>query len=123
MANKGKTRINVGVDVGKYSLDVYFYEKDIYFQVDNDASGIKRLLRRLAYYQVERLVMEATGRYETLLATMAYERGLSVCIVKPLLVRRYAGAIDQIAKTDRLDAALIAEFAAIVQPTTTPQKS
>ncbi len=120
---KSKTVINVGVDVGKHSLDVFIYEKGIYFQVENDEPGIRRLLKRLAYYQVERLVMEATGRYEALLATLAYERALPVCIVKPLLIRRYAGAIDQIAKTDRLDAELIAEFAAIVQPGPTPQKS
>ncbi len=46
-----------------------------------------------------------------------------MCIVKPLAVRRYAGAIDQVAKTDKIDAALIAEFAAVVQPRVTPQKS
>lgn len=115
--------INVGVDVGKHWLDVYLYEKGIYLQIENDEAGIQRLLKRLAYYQVERLVMEATGRYEALLAMMAYEKSLPVCIVKPLLIRRYAGAIDQIAKTDKIDAALIAEFAAVVQPNTTPQKS
>ena len=67
--------------------------------------------------------MEATGRYEFNLAQAAHTKGLPVCIVKPLLVRRYAGAINQLAKTDKIDAALIAEFAAIVQPTITPQKS
>jgi len=67
--------------------------------------------------------MEATGRYEFNLAQAAYEKGIAVCIVKPLSVRRYAGAIDQLAKTDKIDAALIAEFAAVVQPRTTPQKS
>ena len=67
--------------------------------------------------------MEATGRYEFNLAQAAYSKGLPVCIVKPLLVRRYAGAINQLAKTDKIDAAVIAEFAAIVQPDVTPQKS
>lgn len=121
--NKSKTVINVGVDVGKYFLDVFIYEKGIYFQQENNETGIKQLLKRLAYYRVKRLVMEATGRYEAPLASMAYAKGLPVCIVKPLRVRRYAGAIDQLAKTDKIDAALIAEFAAIVQPETTPQKS
>ncbi len=63
--------------------------------------------------------MEATGRYEFNLA----HKGLPVCIVKPLLVRRYAGAINLLAKTDKIDAALFAEFAAVVQPTITPRKS
>jgi len=123
MATKSKTTINVGVDVGKHTLDVFIYEKGIYFQVTNDDAGIRQLLKRLAYYQVQRLVVEATGRYEALLATMAHERSLPVCIIRPQRIRRYAGAIDQIAKTDRLDAELIAEFAARVKPNPTPQKS
>lgn len=120
---KSKTIINVGVDVGKQFLDVCIYEKALHWQEKNNAQGIKCLLRRLAHYQVERLVMEATGRYEFNLAQAAYEKGIAVCIVKPLSVRRYAGAVDQLAKTDKIDAALIAEFAALVQPRATPQKS
>ena len=67
--------------------------------------------------------MEATGRYEFLLAQAAHTRHLPVCIVKPLAIRRYAGAINQTAKTDKLDAALIAEFAVRVQPEVTPRRS
>jgi len=120
---KSKTVINVGVDVGKQFLDVCIYEKALHWQEENTADGIKRLLKRLAHYEVERLVMEATGRYEFNLAQAAYEKKIPVCIVKPLSVRRYAGAIDQLAKTDKIDAVLIAEFAAVVQPRVTPQKS
>lgn len=120
---KSKTIINVGVDVGKQFLDVCIYEKALHWQEENTGEGIKRLLKRLAHYQVERLVMEATGRYEFNLAQAAYEKKMPVCIVKPLSVRRYAGAIDQLAKTDKIDAALIAEFAAVVQPRATLQKS
>lgn len=120
---KSKTIINVGIDVGKQYLDVWIYEKSLYWQEENSDLGIKRILKRLAHYQVERLVMEATGRYEFNLAQAAYEKDIPVCIVKPLLVRRYAGAINQLAKTDKIDAALIAEFAAIVQPIITPRKS
>lgn len=121
--NKSKTVVNVGVDVGKATLDVYLYEKDLHWQEENTEAGIKRLLKRLSHYQVERIVMEATGRYEFLLAEAAHNKGLPVCIAKPLSVRRYAGAIEQLAKTDKIDAAVIAEFAAIVQPRVTPQKS
>lgn len=120
---KSKTVVNVGVDVGKQYLDIYIYEKSLHWQEDNTSQGIKSLLKRLSHYQVERLVMEATGRYEYDLAQAAYEKKIPVCIVKPLAVRRYAGAIDQVAKTDKIDAALIAEFAAVVQPRVTPQKS
>lgn len=125
MANlkQSKTVVNVGVDVGKTSLDICIHEKQLYWQEENSIEGIKRILKRLSHYQVKRLVMEATGRYEFMLAEAAYNKGLPVCIAKPLSVRRYAGAIDQLAKTDKIDAALIAEFAAIVQPRVTPQKS
>jgi transposase len=116
-----KSVVNVGVDVGKWKLDVCIYEKEIHFQDDNTPDGIRRILKRLAHYRVERLVMEATGRYQLELAAAAYEKGVPVCIVKPLSIRRYAGAIEQLAKTDRIDALVIAEFAAIVQPEPTPQ--
>ena len=115
--------VNVGVDVGKDCLDIVIHEKHLHWQEENSAEGIRNILKRLSYYRVERLVMEATGRYEFELAQAAYDRGLPVCIVKPLSVRRYAGAVEQLAKTDRIDAAIIAEYAAVVQPCTTPQKS
>jgi len=125
MANlkKSKSIINVGVDVGKYELDVCIHEKQIHWQDENSEAGIKRILKRLAHYQVERLVMEATGRYEFELAQAAHKKMLPVCIVKPLRVRRFAGAIEKTAKTDKLDAKLIAEFAFKVKPKITPEKS
>ena len=125
MANlkKSKSIINVGVDVGKHTLDICIHEKQRYWQEDNTAEGITRILKRLSHYQVERLVMEATGRYEFELAQAAYSKGIPVCIAKPLSVRRYAGAVEQLAKTDKIDAGIIAEYAAVIQPRVTPQKS
>ena len=67
--------------------------------------------------------MEATGRYEFELAQAAYSKDVPVCIAKPLSVRRYAGAVDQLAKTDKIDAGIIAQFAAVIKPRITPQKS
>lgn len=115
--------VNVGVDVGKWFLDICLYEKDLHWQVENTQAGIKKLLGRLARYQVERLVMEATGRYQHLLAEKAFEKDLPVCVVKPLSVRRYAQAIGKTAKTDRIDAQVIAEYGAIIQPPVTLKKS
>lgn len=125
MTNKTqrKSIVNVGVDVGKANLDIVIHEKQIYWQDDNSEAGIKRILKRLSHYQVERLVMEATGRYEFNLAEAAYNKGIAVVIAKPLSVRRYAGAIDQLAKTDKIDAAIIAEYGAVVKPRPSPRKS
>lgn len=125
MANlkTSKTKINVGVDVGKFYLDIWLYEKNIHFQVGNNAAGIKQLLKRLSYYQVERIVMEATGRYEYALAEACYDKGLPVVIAKPISIRRYAGAIEALAKTDRIDAFVIASYGATIQPKPSAQKS
>jgi len=120
---KSKSIINVGIDVGKHFLDICIHEKQIHWQEENSTKGIQRILKRLAYYKVERLVMEATGHYEFNLAEAAFNKALPVCIVKPLAVRRYAGAIEQLAKTDKIDAAVIAQFAAVIKPKITPRKS
>lgn len=113
----------MGVDVGKEMLDICIHENALQWQEPNTPEGVKALIRRLAHYQVERLVMEATGRYQLLLAEQAYEKEVPVCIVKPLSIRRYAGAIEQLAKTDKIDARVIAEFAAVIKPRPTPAKS
>lgn len=123
ISNKSKSSVNVGVDVGKDMLDICIHEKSLHWQEANTPEGVRALLNRLARYQVERLVMEATGRYQLLLAEQAYVKEIPVCIVKPLSIRRYAGAIDQLAKTDKIDAQVIAEFAAVIKPRTTPAKS
>lgn len=108
--------VNVGVDVGKNALDICIHELKLWWQEENTAAGIKRLLNRLGEYHVERLVMEATGRYGWELAEAGLIHGLPVCVVKPISVRRYAGAINQTAKTDKIDAAVIAEYAAVIKP-------
>jgi transposase len=120
---KSKTIVNVGVDVGKWTLDVYLHEKGLHWQEENTETGVRQLLKRLSHYQVKRLVMEATGRYQLLLAEKAFEKGLPVCIVKPLSVRRYAQAIGQTAKTDKIDAQVIAEYAERAQPPVTHKRS
>ena len=120
---KSKTKVNVGIDVGKWFLDVCLYDKDLHWQVENNPDGVRKLLGRLGRYQVERLVMEATGRYQLLLAEQAFKKGLPVCIVKPLAVRRYAQVLGKLAKTDKIDAQVIAEFGARVEPIITLAKS
>ena len=89
----------------------------------NTAKGIQSILKRLSYYRIERLVVEATGRYEFALVEAVYLKAIPVCIMKPLSIRRYAGAVEQLAKTDKIDAKIIAEFAAVIKPRPTPEKS
>lgn len=113
---KEMNSVNVGVDVGKFQLDIYLYEREKYFTVSNDSEGIREALKVFSRYTIERIVVEATGRYETEFATAAFDKDLPLCIVKPLLVRQFARAADQLAKTDKIDAQLIARFAAVMKP-------
>jgi len=115
--------VNVGIDVGKAQLDIFIYERGVYFSVENNVQGIRKGLGRLGRYSVERIVIEATGRYEHAFVDMALDKDLPVVIANPLQVRRYAGAIGQLAKTDEIDSRLIAEYAAIIQPQVRKHKS
>ena len=112
--------VNVGVDVSKDTLDVCLLERDLLLHVPNDAAHIASLVKRLARYRLERIVIEATGRLEHAFVTAAIARGLPVVVVAPLKVRRFAEALGQLAKTDAIDARLIARFAAALKPEAPP---
>jgi transposase len=108
----------VGIDVSKARLDVYDLAGDRRLAVANDAAGIARLAawaKRAAL-----LVMEASGGYERLAHRRLSERGLAVAIVNAKRVRDFAKASGQLAKTDRIDAALIARYGAFARPAPTP---
>jgi len=111
--SKQSSEINVGIDVGKV-------ERNIHLEVENTTDGVRALLGRLNRYKLTRIVLEATGRYERLLADAALDRGMPVIIVNPLHIRRFAGAVGQLAKTDKIDARIIAQYAALIQPEVRP---
>jgi len=121
--NNENAGVNVGIDVGKFQLDIHIWERDRHFIVENNEAGIREALKTLKRYRLERITMEATGRYEMAFASMAFEMGMPVAIVRPILVRQFAKAADQLAKTDKLDAKIIARFSAIMQPRLTTQRS
>lgn len=112
--------INVGIDVGKSQLDLYLLERGQALTVSNDELAIASLVRRLRRYRIERIVIEATGRLEQPFVRAALAAGLPVVVVSPLKIRRFADAIGQLAKTDAIDARLIARFAAAVKPLARP---
>lgn len=108
--------VNVGIDVGKRELDVYLLERQRAFQCGNDEVSVQRLVARLKRFKLARIVIEATGRLEQPFVRAALAGGLPVIVVSPLKVRRYAAAIGQLAKTDAIDARLIARFGADLKP-------
>jgi len=117
---KQRPMVNVGVDVSKSKLDVHLLERDLFLTVANDEQEIASLIKRLARYRIERIVIEATGRLEHAFVSAAIAKGLPVVVVSPLKVRRFAEAIGQLAKTDEIDARLIAQFAATLKPVAHP---
>lgn len=112
--------ITVGIDVAKARLDIALRPTDEHWQVANTAAGITALLARLRPLAPALIVLEASGGWELLAATALAEAGLPVAVVNPRQVRDFAKAIGQLAKTDALDAALLAHFGAVVRPTPRP---
>ncbi|RYV01533.1 IS110 family transposase [Shewanella sp. OPT22] len=108
--------INVGVDTGKYQLDIYIRPLDIYFTVPNDDSGIKKAINLIKQHNPERIVIEATGRLEMPFIMACASANLPFVITNPVHIKRFAGAIGQRAKTDKLDAQLIAHYSDAIKP-------
>jgi transposase len=98
----------VGVDVSKARLDVHAMGRD--FSVANDPRGIRQLINRLGKTPLELIVLEATGGYESSAIHRLVDAGLPVTRVNPLRVRRFAQSRGILAKTDRLDARVLADF-------------
>lgn len=111
--------INVGIDVGKSQLDAYVFEHQLALSCDNTPDGVHSLLVQLRRLAVTRIVIEASGRYERLFVDAALDQALPI-VVNPLLVRRFAGALGQLAKTDAIDAKVIAHYAAALKPQVRP---
>jgi transposase len=105
----------IGIDVGKAGLDVYADGLDVACRFENTAAGIALLVEQLAGWDgqghtLRRILCEATGGYERTLVTDLASHGLVVEVVHATHVRDFARAIGQWAKTDRIDAAMIARF-------------
>lgn len=115
--------INVGVDTGKSQLDIYIRPLDIYFNVPNTEKGINEAIKTIKKHKPQRVVIEATGRLEMPFILACDKAKLPYVIANPLRIKKFAGAIGQRAKNDRLDAALIAHYAEKVQPELTTLKS
>jgi transposase len=115
-ANTNVTERNVGIDVGKSTLDIFVLELDLHWQCDNSDEAIKTLVTRLARYKLSRIVVEATGGYERKLVYALAEKELPVVVVQPMHVRQYAKAQGILAKTDKMDARMLADFGAVIKP-------
>jgi len=110
----------LGVDVSKAWLDVARAGAPDVTRWSNDAAGIQALLDALESDRPELVLMEATGGYEMALVRQAQAAGLAVAVANPRQIRSFARAKGRLAKTDALDARVIAEFAAVLRPPALP---
>ena len=112
----------VGIDVSKATLDVCIEPINEELHVGYDDKGIAKIAKRLVAVMPTLIVMEATGGLEVRIASELASKGLPVAVVNPRQVRDYAKATGQLAKTDRIDAAVLAAFARAIRPAVRPVK-
>jgi len=113
-------QVYAGIDVCKAWLDVYLHPAGQSFRVVNDRAGLKSLKRKLAHDDVVLLVMEATGKYHRQAHRNLHASGYAVAVVNPLRSRLFAEATGALAKTDAIDAKVLALLAESLKPGVTP---
>ncbi len=106
----------IGIDVSKSRLDVAAHASAVGFAVENTEAGLVQLCQRLSALEPELVVMEASGGYERLSVATLASAGFNVALVNARQVRAFAQATGVLAKTDRVDARVLAHFAAAVRP-------
>jgi transposase len=108
--------IHAGVDVSKATLDVAISNRKVVKSFPNDESGVAQVVSYLMELAPALTVMEATGGLEKLLAVSLVEAAVPVVVVNPRQVRDFARAKGKLAKTDNIDASILAEFACDIHP-------
>jgi transposase len=111
---------HVGVDVSKDRLVVHILPAGLAFAVARDGKGLAELVERLSALRPERIGVEATGGFETIVAAALAGASLPLAIVNPAQVRHFAQAVGQRAKTDPIDAQMIARFVEATKPEVRP---
>lgn len=112
--------VYVGIDVCKGWLDVYLHPIGQSLRVANDPAGLKRLKRELAAHDVALVAVEATGKFHRLVQRHLHAAGLAVAVANPLRSRLFCEAAGQLAKTDAIDARLLAIMAESLNLRATP---
>ena len=112
----------VRIDVSKSTLDIRIEPASEALHVAYDEQGIKEVCQHLVKAAPELIVMEATGGLETRLASLLVAKGLPVAVVNPRQTRDFAKATGELAKTDRIDAAMLCRFAQAIRPAVRPFK-
>jgi transposase len=109
----------IGIDVSKKRLDIAVGENGGLWSVTNDSEGIEKLIEQLVQFKPQLIVLESTGGLERPVLFALDHAGLQVALINPRRAREFAKAIGLLAKTDKLDARLLARFARDVKPART----
>lgn len=112
--------MNVGIDVAKKHLDVAECPAGVGWSTTNDAAGIATLVARWAMSRPARIIVEATGGYEMPLVRALAAAALPVVVVNPRQTRNFGRATGQLAKTDKIDAMMLARFGEAMRPVVRP---
>lgn len=118
--NCASTHNDAGIDVCKAWLDVHILPADVAERFPNTKKGQTQLMALLKRHEVRRVVIEATGKYHRSAHVRLHEAGWHVAVVNPLRARLFAEAIGTLAKTDKVDAHVLAVMAATIAPGATP---
>jgi len=113
MRTPGQLSVFIGIDVAEAHLNLAIHHAGACWRVPNDEAGIATTVRRLIDLKPSKIVLEATGGYETALLTALRLADLPAVSVNPRQIRDFARGMGQLAKTDRLDARVLAHFAAV----------
>jgi transposase len=106
----------VGIDIAKDTMEVATHESQEHWVFTNDAKGLTKLADKMKKLAPVLIVLESTGGYESAAASKLQDRGFPVAVVNPRHIRDFARSVGILAKTDSLDARVIARFAAMTQP-------
>jgi len=114
---------NIGIDVSKETLDIAVHESAVHWTNKHDFTEFSQLLKALKALHPIRIIIEASGGLENLLASYLGAHNLPVIVVNPRQVRDFARATGKLAKTDRIDAFVLASFGATLKPAVRQLKS
>ena len=108
----------IGIDVSKAKLDIFFNSTGEWMTLSNNSQDFDKLILYIQKYslQIERVVVEHTGSYQKELVSFLHSHNIPVCLVHPVKVRNYAKAVGRLAKTDKIDAQILADYGQVMHP-------
>ncbi|EIJ6536528.1 IS110 family transposase [Salmonella enterica] len=113
-SHTSRLKTQIALDISSKSLDVHFKSDGNAFSVPNTEEGLNRILKSLTAYDVSLVLMESTGGYEDLAACFFQDHGFDVVVVNARHARNFARAMGKLAKTDQIDAAVLADMAFMI---------